>query len=123
MEHYYQPEGSSTCGQHCVAMIAGITPKKSIELFKSKGGTRTKQLHEVFKLLKITSDSVLSRIKIGTKLPDLCILKIVYSKSHSHWVVYNKGTIFCPGRGIYDYSEHEYIQELGKVTSYMTISI
>lgn len=122
MKHYFQPEGSSTCGQHCVAMVADITPEQSIELFKSKGGTRTRQLHEVFKKLKITTDSVLSRLKIDTVLPDLCILKIVYSKTHSHWVVYRKGTIYCPGRGVYDYSEHEYTKELGKVTSYLTIS-
>lgn len=121
MKHYFQPENSSTCGQHCVAMVSGITPEKSIELFKSKGGTRTKQLHEVFKLLGFKTENKLSRIKIDTKLPDLCILKIVYSKTHSHWVVYNKGIIYCSGRGIYDYSEHEYIKEFGKATSYLEI--
>lgn len=122
MKHYFQPINSSTCGQHCVAMIAGITPEESINLFKSKGGTRTKQLHEVLKQLEIESDKVLTRLKIGEILPNLCILKIVYSKTHSHWVVYNKGIIYCPGRGTYDYSEHEYIKEMGKVTSYLKIS-
>lgn len=121
MRHYFQPEGSSTCGQHCVAMVADITPEESIKLFGSIGGTRTKQLHEVFKKLNIKTEEKLSRIKKDTELPNLCILKIVYSKTHSHWVVYNNGIVYCPGRGIYDYYEHEYL-ELGKVTSYLEIN-
>lgn len=120
MKHYFQPEGSSTCGQHCVAMVAGITPEESINIFKSKGGTRTIQLHEAFKALGFETKEKLTRIKNDTKLPDLCIIKIVYSKTHSHWVVYKNGIVYCSGRGIYDYYEHEYL-ELGKPTSYLEI--
>lgn len=122
MKHYFQPEQSSTCGQHCVAMIAGITPEESIKIFGSIGGTRTKQVHEALKHLGFVTDDFLSRIKKDTVLPDRCILKIVYSKTRSHWVVYLKGIIYCPGRGTYDHSDHEYNPNLGKITSYLKVS-
>lgn len=123
MKILFQPEKSSTCGQHCVAMISGVSPEESISVFRSVGATNTKQLHKVLNHFGFESPEKLEKIKSSTVLPDLCILKITYDwrKNTGHWVVYKNGFVYCPSLGVYSYSDHEYV-ELGRPTSFLKIT-
>lgn len=118
----FQPKGSRTCGQHCVAMICGITVNKSIYTIKKSGATRTCDLHNAFSVFGYKSDEKLTRIKNDTVLPGLCILKVTWKIKGSHWVIYNDGIIYCPVNGCYEFNQYLYnIKGKGKITSYLPV--
>lgn len=93
-----QPEGSSLCGQTCVAMIAGVTLEESIEAFGGKrGGTRTKDLVAALRKLGIEcGDPPLIRIN-GQCYPDTCIVKLHFNdRKNTHWTVWHEGRFYDP---------------------------
>jgi hypothetical protein len=93
-----QPEGSSLCGQTCVAMIAGITLEESIAAFGGKrSGTRTKDLVAALRKLGIDcGDPPLARIKYQC-YPDTCIVKLHFdNKTHTHWTLWHNGRYYDP---------------------------
>ena len=95
-----QPEGSSLCGQACVAMIAGTSLDESIELFKSKGKTRTKQLHHALQKKGISCGNKAIRIKDNNK-PKFCIVVIHYSGcKNTHWCIWKDNKYYDSVRGI-----------------------
>jgi len=58
-----QPEGSSLCGQACVATIAGVSLEESIRAFDgTRGGTRTKQVINALRKFGIACGDKLLRI-------------------------------------------------------------
>lgn len=98
MKWMQQLEGSSLCGQTCIAMIAGITFEESIEAFGGKrSGTRTKDLAAALRKLGINcGDPPLVRIK-GQCYPDTCIVKLHFKdRKNTHWVVWHKGEFYDP---------------------------
>lgn len=87
-----QPKGVGVCGQTCVAMIAGISLEESINLFKSKAGTRPKQVAKVLKGLGFKCDDKLNRITKDFELPEsgIYMFKLMWDdKKGSHWVIWN----------------------------------
>jgi hypothetical protein len=92
-----QPEGSSLCGQTCVAMIAGITLEESIEVFGKRSATRTKDLVAALRKLGIDcGDPPLTRIK-GTMLTRTCIVKLHFDyQTHTHWTLWHNGQFYDP---------------------------
>lgn len=131
-----QPDGSSLCGQACVAMVARISLLESIKLFDSRGRTRTRQLYNALKKRGISCSDKAVRIRNNNK-PKLCILTIHYTftkvvvKSKAdptklgtikceslHWCVWNDNKYYDPAHGIktkLDDSERE--------TSFIKINI
>lgn len=100
-----QPAGSNTCGQHCVAMIADISPAKSIAVFNSRAATSTKKVAAALRHLGFAAEDKLIRFKEEDELPTLCILKLRWTGTNTgHWVVYNNGTVYDPWYGKYRYS-------------------
>jgi hypothetical protein len=101
-EHIYQPERSNTCGQTCVAMIAGVTYAESVTRFRSRAATRTKQVSAVLRGYGFACPGKLERYK-GGELPKLCIVKLTIKrngKKWGHWVVYDDGYFFDPSLGV-----------------------
>jgi hypothetical protein len=93
-----QPEGSSLCGQTCVAMLAGVTLEESIKSFGGKrGGTRTKELVNAIRKLGINcGDPPLVRIN-GQCYPDTCIVKLHFDdQTHTHWTLWHNGQFYDP---------------------------
>lgn len=91
-----------TCGQACVAMIAGISLKKAIEVVGKKGGTTTKDLVKALRKLGFKCGD---RLKFDEPV-FLAIVKEKFAKHehewdwHWHWVVYYNGNYYDPGRGV-----------------------
>jgi hypothetical protein len=106
LQHIQQPEGSSLCGQTCVAMAAEVSLERSIEVFGSRGGTRTKQVVKALRELGIaTVGDKLIRRKPDEKAPNYGIIKILFErlepdgKIHewSHWALMWGGILHDPG--------------------------
>ncbi|MDO7888276.1 hypothetical protein [Hymenobacter cheonanensis] len=114
-----QPEGSTVCGQCCVAMIVGVSLNSCLTVFCHDWATSPKVLRWALKYYHYTPARRLLKIKLPALLPDLCILKLTYPfQQMGHWVVYNAGQIYCSVHGIYDYNKYEAVAD-GKLTHYL----
>lgn len=101
-----QKPKSFNCGQCCVAMLAGVTRKQANKVFGSKGGTTTKQVVRALKKLGLAPAERVRTFRSEGSLPATCLLRLKYAgRAHGHWVVYNAGLIYCPGRGIYPFAQ------------------
>ena len=99
MELIRQPKKSKLCGQCCIAMIANITTKESVELFKHPHGTRTRELKRVLNLKGFKTSDRLIRYNKTTISPHLAILKILFKGyKMAHWVVISEGLIYDPSQ-------------------------
>lgn len=105
-----------SCGQACVAMIAGITLKKSIDIFGNDKRTTTKQLKQAFEQLGIKTGKRRERISKNRKLPNLCIVSIKWSDNGKrHWSVCENGKFYDP------YFGHVKKYDNGKILSFLRI--
>lgn len=102
MRHLTQPKGSSLCGQTCVAMAAGVTLLRSIEVFGTRGGTRTKQVVAALRAFGFeTVGDRLVRWDDKTAPPRHAILHLIWDKpgkkhKHGHWVLNWEGIVHDP---------------------------
>jgi hypothetical protein len=125
IDHIFQPPGSSLCGQTCVAMIAGVSLKESIDVFSGKrGGTRTKDVVAALRKLGINcGDQPLTRYR-GDCLPDTCIAKLHFDhQKQTHWVVWHEGIFYDPsidGDFILNAIKNKYPEGV-RLTSYLPI--
>jgi len=97
-----QPEGSSLCGQACVATIAGVSLEESIRAFDgTRGGTRTKQVINAFRKFGIACGDKLLRITKKQNKTSTCIVTLHFDGCKGkHWVVYHEGRYLDPDVGI-----------------------
>jgi len=111
----YQPYNTNLCGQIAVAVVAGISLEKSIELFGKQGCTRTKELVKVLRQIGFECPDKLQR-----KRTNLCIAKLTYPNKRSHWIVMDGDKIFDGCNG----NEHGSVtwNSDWKVTSYLPIT-
>jgi len=123
MDLIYQPKNSKSCGQHCVAMITGLDIEQVYELFGHKHGTTFKMVSDVFKKLGYSYSRKKPVVYHYQKeLPDICMLLITWDENKKgHWVVYNKGEIYCPGDGVYAYSQKSFGERKGKTNHYLFV--
>ena len=120
MKLILQPEGSTICGQCCVAMVVGKPLKSVLATFCRGGrGTSPRIVRWVLNYYRYTPAPGLRKFKVQWELPPLCILKLTYTfRETGHWVVYNHGQIYCPGHGVCDYDEYEALSG-GRLTHYL----
>lgn len=111
----FQPEGSSLCGQTCVAMIASVSLEESIEAFGGKrGGTRTRDVVAALRKLGVKcGDPPLIRLRSNWNWSDLGYTSIV--KLHFEWTKTTHWTLWHDNR-FYDPSE------IGQETLYKNIA-
>lgn len=97
-----QPEGSSLCGQACVATIAGVSLEESIRAFDgTRGGTRTKQVINALRKFGIACGDKLLRITKKQNKTSTCIVTLHFDGCKGkHWVVYHEGRYLDPDVGI-----------------------
>ena len=97
----YQPEGSSLCGQSCVAMIAGISLSQSIEVIGHKRKTRWAELRDALTGLGFSVSEKLTKIRSRSDLPRFCIVKKYWGAGNtSHWIVKCNGLTYDPISGL-----------------------
>lgn len=99
LTHRQQPKDSSTCGQHCVAILCGIMPSTAIVKVGHQRGTYHKELTPVFRMYGwIAQSDKLIKIKKDTIIPETCLMKMWFSKkSHTHWMIKHKDLLYDPG--------------------------
>jgi len=90
-----QPEGSNLCGQACVAMLLGISLDESIKLIGKRGKTRTRDLVTA---LKAKGCDCGTRLIRGDFIGD-CIIKMTFTRTHSHWIIFYEGKFYDPSNG------------------------
>jgi hypothetical protein len=114
-----QPEGSSVCGQCCVAMVVGVSLNSCLTVFCHDWATSPKVLRWALKYYHYKPAKRLLRYKKQEQLPALCILKLTYPfQKMGHWVVYDTGDIYCSVHGIWSYENYEDISG-GQLTHYL----
>jgi len=115
-----------TCGQTCVAMVAGISVDEAIQVIGKTGGTHGSDLIRGMKKLGVAC-SKKSKVTDGLTLPKRAILRQKLrdrkKKWGGHWVLYLDGIIYDPGPGISmpvaEYRD-QLMQKL-RFTSYITL--
>jgi len=111
-----------TCGQTCVAMLAGITVEKAIEVVDKKGDTSGNDLIKALNKLNIKCSDRLERSK--GKLPKLAIIKYTWKnriKEGSHWILCNNGKFYNPYYGVLDSPFTNDSYNWQKIVSYIEI--
>jgi ABC-type bacteriocin/lantibiotic exporter with double-glycine peptidase domain len=86
-----------SCGQACLAMVAGISLAKACKIIGNNRGTITKQL---VKALKKLGFKCKNRLKIGEPEYLAIVKEKSYDDTNWHWVVYYNGNYYDPAKGI-----------------------
>ncbi len=116
MELIMQPI-STTCGQACIAMIAGRPIEEVIKDMKTDGSTSIGQLMEILDFYGIKHAERNKRISKKNPVPyESSILTVHTYEGYTHWVLLYDKKYFDPEFGL---SEGAYTH--GKITSFLEI--
>jgi hypothetical protein len=100
-----QEPGERTCGQCCVAMLAGISRAEAIGLVGTRGGTGSTALREALAVYGIELGRA---VRFGHRtiaaMPPTAIVRSYRRRPQtktypSHWMVWHDGQMWCPDRG------------------------
>lgn len=116
MIKYVQQPTFETCGQACIAMLAGVSIEETIKTMHTKGPTSIGQIIEALDFYGIEHAEKNKRIsKKNPRYTDVSILT-VHMPKYTHWVLYYKGKFYDPEFGVLDECHPE-----GKITSFLEI--
>jgi hypothetical protein len=98
VEHVTQPKRSKTCGQHCVAMMAGVDVADVIAKFGTSSTTPV-QLLSMAKAFGLRQQSSLWEINRDGEMPSTAILKLrKKGRRNFHWACVIDGVIHDPSQ-------------------------
>lgn len=103
MKLILQPEGSSLCGQCCVAMAAGVSLKRAKTAVGHERGTHTSEVVAALRILGVSCADRLRRVRRANPvLPQRAIIAIHRPASEdrngrAHWMLHWDGKVFDPG--------------------------
>ena len=116
---------NKTCGQTCVAMIAGISVEESIAMFGHDHKTRTKELIRVLRSIGFRTADRLHvaprKHKRDWAIETHSIMQVRWPNGKGHWVVNKKGWIFDPLGVISTTIEQFESRSGGKITSSLCV--
>ena len=116
MELILQPT-PETCGQACIAMIAGKRVDQVIADMKTDGPTSIGQLIEILDHYKIGHAERNTRISKKNPVPHpFSILTVHMTVGYTHWVLLHDGRYYDPEFGIIDGNYPH-----GRITSFLAI--
>lgn len=119
MKLILQPEGSTVCGQCCVAMVVGVSLGSCLTVFCHDWATSARNVRWALKYYHYKPNKRLLKFKKQEQLPTFCMLKLTYPfQKMGHWVVYDTGDIYCPVLGICCYEDYEELSG-GTLTHYL----
>lgn len=96
--HLKQPKRSKTCGQHCIAMMAGVPVSEVISRFGSSATSQAKIL-EIAKAFGLRQGSKLWVLNREGELPTTGILKLRKARlRYFHWACVIDGVLHDPGQ-------------------------
>ncbi len=106
-----------TCGQACIAMIAGKTVEEVITDMKTNGPTSIGQLIEALDFYGIKHAERNTRISKKNPVPhEFSILTVHTNNGYTHWTLMYDGKYYDPEFGLIE-GEYTY----GKITSFLGI--
>ena len=106
-----------TCGQACIAMIAGKTVEEVIKDMKTNGPTSIGQLIEALDFYGIKHAERNTRISKKNPVPyEFSILTVHTNNGYTHWTLLYDGKYYDPEFGLVE-GEYTY----GKITSFLGI--
>ncbi|MBO5474500.1 MAG: hypothetical protein J6A08_12075 [Lachnospiraceae bacterium] len=107
----------STCGQACIAMIAGKSVEEVIQDMKTDGATSIGQLIEILDFYGIGHAERNKRISRKNPIPyKYSILTVHTIEGYTHWTLFYDNKYYDPEFGL---TEGEYTY--GKITSFLEI--
>lgn len=107
----------ATCGQACIAMIAGKTIETVIQDMGTDGPTSIGQLIEILDRYGIAHAERNTRISKKNPQPHPCSILTVHTHGgYTHWTLLYEGKYYDPEFGIVE-GEYPY----GKITSFLGI--
>ncbi len=116
MELIMQPT-FSTCGQACIAMIAGKSVEEVIKDMKTDGATSIGQLIEILDVYGIGHAERNKRISKKNPVPyKYSILTVHTDAGYTHWTLLYDNKYYDPEFGLIE-GEYTY----GKITSFLEI--
>lgn len=98
VQHLKQPKRSKTCGQHCIAMLAGVPVADVISRFGSSATSQSKilEIAEAFGLRQSSRLWVLNR---DNELPSTGIIKLRKARrKYFHWACVIDGVLHDPSQ-------------------------
>lgn len=105
-----------TCGQACIAMLAGVPLEEAVAVMHTSGPTSIGQLIQALDHYGIAHSGKNTRLsKKNPELPEMAVLTVHFPE-YAHWVVYHKGKYYDPEFGLLDACHPE-----GRVTSFLQI--
>lgn len=118
-----QPQGSSLCGQCCVAMAAGVSLTRAKEIIGHDSGTTTREVITALRALGLNcADRMVRPSRQRPNLPARAILAIHRPKNPDekrlakwHWMLTWDGVIYDPDNRWPDGYQN------WKITSYLEI--
>lgn len=116
MKLIMQPTGE-TCGQACVAMIAGKSIEQVIKDMKTSGPTSIGQLIEILDYYGVKHAE--RNVRISKKNPapyEYSILTVHTNAGYAHWTLLCDNKYYDPEFGLIE-GEYPY----GKITSFLAI--
>jgi hypothetical protein len=121
MKHVRQPQGSSLCGQACIAMLLRCSLIEACSIVRRSGGTKTEDLARALRKRGFPVNDRLSPWRGA--LPERAVLKVRFQgRARFHWVLAHKGLVFDPMK----YRPHPFSPSLwrrrsGRVTAYLAV--
>ena len=107
----------TTCGQACIAMIAGKEVQEVIRDMKTDGPTSIGQLIEILDFYGIGHAEKNTRISKKNPVPyEYSILTVHTNAGYTHWTLLFDGKYYDPEFGLVE-GEYTY----GKITSFLGI--
>ena len=107
MELVVQPPGSYKCSQCCVAMLAGVSLKRSIQAFGLRHATNLYALRNALKKLGFEAGEKYKGFGRKQKnLPRTCLLLMKWrGQKVSHLVVFHQGDVYDPAGYVLEWSD------------------
>lgn len=100
VRHLKQPKRSKTCGQHCVAMMAGVSVDDVISRFGSSATSQAKIL-EIAKAFGLRQSSNLWVLNRDGELPNTGIIKLRKARrKYFHWACIIDGILHDPSQEV-----------------------
>lgn len=108
-----QPRGSRLCGQTCIAMLAGLSLDRVVNLVGPKA-TTVRHLATALGRLGFETSGRLKFADNDSNLPSICIAQVKYPRRRNwHWI------LFVDGRG-YDPSQTPRLD--GCINAYLEVT-
>jgi hypothetical protein len=100
MEHVLQPNGSSRCGQACLAMITGKPLEEVCEELQNYWYTNIEDLEEYLDNKQFDTFLSVNKLMDFDEIPDNSIIRFWKLDGKGHFIVKYEGKYYDPAIGI-----------------------